>query len=107
MSVQGPGPGPRYGHVMALVGTRYLMAIGGNDGKYSNSSPFALCGLVVFVSENLKGPRKRPLADTAAKPYQWCKLESKGKGPPPCMCAFASMNSTLFDSYFVVTYLSA
>lgn len=31
--VQGPGPGPRYGHVMALVGQRYLMAIGGNDGN--------------------------------------------------------------------------
>ena len=30
--VNGPGPGPRYGHVMALVGQRYLMAIGGNDG---------------------------------------------------------------------------
>ncbi|KAK4765152.1 hypothetical protein SAY86_026242 [Trapa natans] len=29
--VQGPGPDPRYGHVMALVGQRYLMAIGGND----------------------------------------------------------------------------
>lgn len=33
--VQGPGPGPRYGHVMALVGQRYLMAIGGNDGEAS------------------------------------------------------------------------
>lgn len=33
--MQGPGPGPRYGHVMALVGQRYLMAIGGNDGKSS------------------------------------------------------------------------
>ncbi|KAL7198448.1 hypothetical protein ACSBR2_020856 [Camellia fascicularis] len=31
--VQGPGPGPRYGHVIALVGQRYLMAIGGNDGE--------------------------------------------------------------------------
>lgn len=31
--VQGPGPGPRYGHVMALVGQRFLLAIGGNDGK--------------------------------------------------------------------------
>lgn len=31
--VQGPGPGPRYGHVMALVGQRYLMCIGGNDGQ--------------------------------------------------------------------------
>ncbi|CAL5393537.1 unnamed protein product [Camellia sinensis] len=29
--VQGPGPGPHYGHVMALVGQRYLMEIGGND----------------------------------------------------------------------------
>ncbi|KAK4753754.1 hypothetical protein SAY87_001858 [Trapa incisa] len=32
--VQGPGPDPRYGHVMALVGQRYLMAIGGNDGSH-------------------------------------------------------------------------
>lgn len=31
--MQGPGPGPRYGHVMALVGQRYLMVVGGNDGK--------------------------------------------------------------------------
>lgn len=52
MSVQGPGPGPRYGHVMALVGTRYLMAIGGNDGNYSNATPFVMCAFVVFVSEN-------------------------------------------------------
>lgn len=31
--VQGPGPGPRYGHVMALVQQRYLVAVGGNDGE--------------------------------------------------------------------------
>lgn len=31
--VQGPGPGPRYGHVMALVGQRFLLCIGGNDGR--------------------------------------------------------------------------
>ncbi|MBA0615418.1 hypothetical protein Godav_015558 [Gossypium davidsonii] len=47
--VQGPGPGPRYGHVMALVGQRYLMAIGGNDGKYATASArsdglLLLCG---------------------------------------------------------------
>ena len=30
--VQGPGPGPRYGHVMALVGQRFLLSISGNDG---------------------------------------------------------------------------
>lgn len=33
---------------------------------------------------------KRPLADvwaldTAAKPYEWRKLEPEGEGPPPCM----------------------
>ncbi|CAL9164613.1 unnamed protein product [Musa hybrid cultivar] len=72
--VQGPGPGPRYGHVMALVGQRFLLAIGGNDG------------------------RKRPLADvwaldTAAKPYEWRKLEPEGEGPPPCMYATASARS--------------
>lgn len=33
VSVQGSGPGPRYGHVMALVEQRFLMVIGGNDGN--------------------------------------------------------------------------
>ncbi|KAM7522628.1 hypothetical protein LguiA_012530 [Lonicera macranthoides] len=58
--VQGPGPGPRYGHVMALVGQRYLMAIGGNDGKRPLADVWAL--------------------DTAAKPYEWRKLEPEGEG---------------------------
>lgn len=31
--VQGPGPGPRYGHVMSLVGQRFLLSISGNDGE--------------------------------------------------------------------------
>ncbi|PIN00635.1 Serine/threonine specific protein phosphatase PP1, catalytic subunit [Handroanthus impetiginosus] len=71
--VQGPGPGPRYGHVMALVGQRYLMAIGGNDGKRPLADVWAL--------------------DTAAKPYEWRKLEPEGDGPPPCMYATASARS--------------
>ncbi|KAL9659920.1 hypothetical protein QQ045_024730 [Rhodiola kirilowii] len=71
--VQGPGPGPRYGHVMALVGQRYLMAIGGNDGKRTLSDVWAL--------------------DTAAKPYEWRKLEPEGEGPPPCMYGTASARS--------------
>ncbi|XP_039012726.1 serine/threonine-protein phosphatase BSL3 isoform X2 [Hibiscus syriacus] len=71
--VQGPGPGPRYGHVMALVGQRYLMAIGGNDGKRPLADVWAL--------------------DTAAKPYEWRKLEHEGEGPPPCMYATASARS--------------
>ncbi|XP_022730626.1 serine/threonine-protein phosphatase BSL3-like isoform X1 [Durio zibethinus] len=71
--VQGPGPGPRYGHVMALVGQRYLMAIGGNDGKRPLADVWAL--------------------DTAAKPYEWRKLEPEGEVPPPCMYATASARS--------------
>ncbi|XP_004487445.1 serine/threonine-protein phosphatase BSL3-like [Cicer arietinum] len=73
VSVQGPGPGSRYGHVMALVGQRYLMAIGGNDGKRPLADVWAL--------------------DTAAKPYEWRKLEPEGEGPPPCMYATASARS--------------
>ncbi|XP_074557163.1 serine/threonine-protein phosphatase BSL3-like isoform X2 [Curcuma longa] len=71
--VQGPGPGPRYGHVMALVGQRFLLAIGGNDGKHPLADVWAL--------------------DTAAKPYEWRKLEPEGEGPPPCMYATASARS--------------
>ncbi|KAG6478437.1 hypothetical protein ZIOFF_061879 [Zingiber officinale] len=71
--VQGPGPGPRYGHVMALVGQRFLLTIGGNDGKRPLADVWAL--------------------DTAAKPYEWRKLEPEGDGPPPCMYATASARS--------------
>ncbi|XP_031400292.1 serine/threonine-protein phosphatase BSL3-like isoform X3 [Punica granatum] len=73
VAVHGPGPGPRYGHAMALVGQRYLMAIGGNDGKRPLDDVWAL--------------------DTAAKPYEWHKLEPEGEGPPPCMYATASARS--------------
>ena len=46
-----------------------------------------LCKRIIF-SALLIG--KRPLADvwaldTAAKPYEWRKLEPEGEGPPPCM----------------------
>lgn len=68
--VQGAGPGPRYGHVMALVGQRFLLSISGNDGKRPLSDVWSL--------------------DTAAKPYAWKKLEPEGEAPPPCMYATAS-----------------
>lgn len=68
--VQGPGPGPRYGHVMALVGQRFLLSVGGNDGKMTMADVWSL--------------------DTAAKPYEWKKLEPEGECPPPCMYATAS-----------------
>ncbi|KAL7226287.1 hypothetical protein ACSBR1_021409 [Camellia fascicularis] len=51
--VQGPGPGPRYGHVIALVGQRYLMAIGGNDGE-SLDICFILCARVCFPFSGVK-----------------------------------------------------
>lgn len=68
--VQGHGPGPRYGHVMALVGQRFLLEVGGNDGRRAMSDVWAL--------------------DTASKPYEWRRLEPEGEGPPPCMYATAS-----------------
>ncbi|KAM7496998.1 hypothetical protein LguiA_021412 [Lonicera macranthoides] len=76
--VQGPGPGPRYGHVMALVGQRYLMAIGGNDGKRPLADVWAL--------------------DTAAKPYEWRKLEPEGEGPPPCIVKSSTMSPNLWEA---------
>ncbi|KAI3765489.1 hypothetical protein L2E82_15524 [Cichorium intybus] len=59
---------------------------------------------VLLVVQNYKGTYfptwdgKRPLAnvwslDTAAKPYEWRKLEPEGEGPPPCMYATASAHS--------------
>ena len=52
------------------------------------------------MSHGLCFPGKRPLADvwaldTAAKPYEWHKLEPEGEGPPPCMYASVSMNFAL------------
>lgn len=31
--VPNAGPGPRYAHVLALVAQRYLVTVGGNDGR--------------------------------------------------------------------------
>ena len=71
------------------------MAIGGNDGKqFYSLSQVKVCfifSLNISLSHNLcilLG--KRPLADvwaldTAAKPYEWRKLEPEGEGPPTCM----------------------
>uniref|UniRef100_A0A0C9RKS9 Serine/threonine-protein phosphatase n=1 Tax=Wollemia nobilis TaxID=56998 RepID=A0A0C9RKS9_9CONI len=68
--VQGPGPGPRYGHVMDLVAQRYLVTVSGNDGKRALSDAWAL--------------------DTTQKPYQWQRLEPEGDRPSARMYATAS-----------------
>ncbi|KAI9181854.1 hypothetical protein LWI28_019311 [Acer negundo] len=71
--VQGQGPGPRYGHVMDLVGQRYLVTVSGNDGKRVLSDAWAL--------------------DTAQKPYAWQRLSPDGDKPTARMYATASARS--------------
>ncbi|WOL16471.1 serine/threonine-protein phosphatase [Canna indica] len=71
--VQGPGPGPRYGHAMDLVAQRYLVTVSGNDGKRVLSDAWAL--------------------DTAQKPYRWQKLNPQGDRPSARMYATASARS--------------
>ncbi|XP_074274216.1 serine/threonine-protein phosphatase BSL1 [Silene latifolia] len=71
--VQGPGPGPRYGHVMDLVAQRYLVTVSGNDGKRVLSDAWVL--------------------DTAQKPYVWQRLNPEGDRPSARMYATASARS--------------
>ncbi|KAG1327771.1 Serine/threonine-protein phosphatase [Cocos nucifera] len=71
--VQGPGPGPRYGHVMDLVAHRYLVIVSGYDGKRCLSDEWAL--------------------DTAQKPYRWHRLEPEGDKPSARVYATASSRS--------------
>ncbi|KAL5701470.1 protein-serine/threonine phosphatase [Ranunculus cassubicifolius] len=71
--VQEPGPGPRYGHAMDLVAQRYLVTVGGNDGRRMLSDAWAL--------------------DTAQKPYRWQKLNPEGDRPSARMYATASARS--------------
>lgn len=59
--VQGPGPSARYAHTLALVANRFLVAMGGNDGKQTLGDAWAL--------------------DTSDKPYQWRKIEDAGDPP--------------------------
>ena len=40
--MQGPGPSARYAHTLALVANRFLVAMGGNDGKQTLSDAWAL-----------------------------------------------------------------
>ncbi|XP_074590087.1 serine/threonine-protein phosphatase BSL1 homolog [Curcuma longa] len=71
--VQGPGPGPRYGHAMDLVAQRFLVTVSGNDGIRVLSDTWAL--------------------DTAQKPYRWQKLNPEGDKPTARMYATASARS--------------
>ena len=59
--VSGPGPSARYAHTLALVANRFLVAMGGNDGKGCLSDAWAL--------------------DTSEKPDQWKKITDAGDMP--------------------------
>eukprot|EP00873_Tetraselmis_striata_P045630 jgi/Tetstr1/465894/TSEL_010511.t1 len=68
--VQGPGPSARYAHTLALVANRFLVALGGNDGRVTLQDSWAL--------------------DTSEKPYSWRKITDSGDTPPPRMYATAA-----------------
>jgi hypothetical protein len=61
--VQGAGPSARYAHTLSLVANRFLVAMGGNDGKATLGDAWAL--------------------DTSEKPYQWRKITDAGDMPCP------------------------
>lgn len=63
--VAGAGPSARYAHTLALVANRFLVAIGGNDGKQTLNDAWAL--------------------DTSEKPYQWRKIPDTVEDPPPTL----------------------
>ncbi|GLC64614.1 hypothetical protein PLESTF_000184600 [Pleodorina starrii] len=71
--VSGPGPSARYAHTLSLVANRFLVAMGGNDGKSTLGDAWAL--------------------DTSEKPYAWRKITDAGEMPSPRMYATAAARS--------------
>ncbi len=71
MLVQGAGPSARYAHTLSLVANRFLVAMGGNDGKSTLGDAWAL--------------------DTSEKPYQWRKITDAGEMPSPRQGAICGM----------------
>jgi hypothetical protein len=67
--VQGAGPSARYAHTLSLVANRFLVAMGGNDGKSTLGDAWAL--------------------DTSEKPYAWRKITDAGDMPCPRCAAGA------------------
>lgn len=81
--VQGPGPSARYAHTLALVANRFLVAMGGNDGKQTLGDAWAL--------------------DTSDKPYQWRKITDAGE-PPVARCAVSAERSRVLGVYAPKVY---
>lgn len=71
--VQGQHPSARYAHALSLVANRFLVAIGGNDGKQTLSDAWAL--------------------DTSEKPYQWREILDSEDQPVGRMYSTAAARS--------------
>eukprot|EP00887_Chlorella_sp_A99_P006383 scaffold3.g6383.t1 len=71
--VAGAGPSARYAHTLALVANRFLVAVGGNDGKQTLNDSWSL--------------------DTSEKPYRWQRIQDSGDVPPMRMYATAAARS--------------
>jgi hypothetical protein len=71
--VAGPGPSARYAHTLALVANRFLVAVGGNDGRATLNDAWAL--------------------DTSDKPYAWRRIDGGADAPCGRMYATAAARS--------------
>lgn len=84
--VQGPGPSARYAHILALVANRYLVAMGGNDGKQTLGDAWAL--------------------DTSDKPYQWRKIQDAGEMPSARLESGSPLHEECHYPQAVLSWLS-
>jgi len=73
VAVPGEGPGPRYAHVLTLLNRRFLVVIGGNNGRDTLDDVWVL--------------------DTDSKPYQWQLVVPEGTRPAGRMYASAAARS--------------
>ena len=71
--VAGPGPSARYAHTLALVANRFLVSVGGNDGRATLNDAWAL--------------------DTSDKPYAWRRIDGGADAPVGRMYATAAARS--------------
>ena len=75
--VTGQGPSARYAHTLALVANRFIVAMGGNDGRNTLADAWSL--------------------DTSEKPYQWRKVSAQGINPP-ARCVLTCCHLQRFQS---------
>ena len=88
--VQGEGPGARYAHVLALVGQRFLLVLGGNDGYKVIMRKRLGSALRLTRSRHAQPLADAWALDTAMKPYKWQSVQATGEGPCARMYAAAA-----------------